>query len=243
MTRSIAVAGAVVAYRGRAAFEPLTGEFAAGSMTAVIGPNGAGKTSLLEAIAGAVPLAEGRIDAGDRNRIAYLPQRSQIDRSFPIRVSDVVALGFVPRLGAWRGFAASQRDAAAAALAAVGLVGAGASLVGELSAGQFQRALFARTLVQQADVVLLDEPFNAIDARTTADLLALLHGWHRAGRTIVAVLHDNELVRSHFPHALLLARRCVAWGTTPRVLEAANLDEAHRLALAWEEAPAEVPVA
>ena len=125
------------------------------------------------------------------------------------------------------------------ALHAVGLHGFDRRLIGELSAGQFQRALFARLLLQDAPVILLDEPFNAIDARTTADLLALVHRWHGQARTIVAVLHDMEQVREHFSHTLLLARRCVAWGPTAQVLDARHLLEARKMAEAWDEAAPE----
>jgi zinc/manganese transport system ATP-binding protein len=105
-----------------------------------------------------------------------------------------------------------------------------------LSAGQFQRALFARMLLQDAEIILLDEPFNAIDARTTADLLALVRRWREARRTVVCVLHDLEQVRTHFPHALLLARELIAAGPTEQALTAANLLRARAMAESWDEA-------
>jgi zinc/manganese transport system ATP-binding protein len=108
-----------------------------------------------------------------------------------------------------------------------------------LSAGQAQRVLFARVLMQDAGLILLDEPFNAIDARTTADLLALLHRWKQEARTVIAVLHDIEQVREHFEQVLLLARERVAWGPTAEVLKAEHLFKARQMAEAWDEsAPA-----
>lgn len=226
-----------VAYRGHPAVHHLSGEFAPGSLTAIVGPNGAGKTSLLAAIMGRIRPSEGRIslDGSSRDRIAWLPQQAEIDRSFPIRVFDLVALGHWGRLGSFKGIAARQRDAVGAALEAVGLGGFQRRGIAELSAGQFQRVLFARVLLQDAPVILLDEPFNAIDARTTADLLAVVARWHAEARTVIAVLHDLEQVRLHFDRTLLMARRCVAWGPTAGVLHAENLFRARQMAEAWDE--------
>ncbi len=226
-----------VAYRGHPAVHHLSGEFAPGSLTAIVGPNGAGKTSLLAAIMGRIRPAEGKVsfDGASRDHVAWLPQQAEIDRSFPIRVFDLVALGHWGRLGCFRGIAAQQRDAVGNALDAVGLGGFQRRSIAELSAGQFQRVLFARVLLQDAPVILLDEPFNAIDARTTADLLAVVARWHAEARTVIAVLHDLEQVRLHFDRTLLMARRCVAWGPTAEVLHAENLFRARRMAEAWDE--------
>ncbi len=210
----------------------ITGSFAPGSLTAVVGPNGAGKTTLLRAIAGVHRPDAGRVDRGTRDRaaIALLPQSSTLDRSFPIACLDVVALGHWSRIGAFRGLTGGQREAAVAALHSVGLGGFEARSIGELSAGQLQRVLFARLIVQDAPVLLLDEPFNAVDERTAADLMRLVERWHAEGRTVVAVLHDLDLVRAHFPETLLLAREPVAWGPTGQALAPANRQRA-RLAL------------
>jgi zinc/manganese transport system ATP-binding protein len=143
-------------------------------------------------------------------------------------------MGLWRRLGPWRS-ARRHRATLLDALAAVGLAGFEARLIGTLSGGQFQRALFARLIVQEARVLLLDEPFTGVDGRTTADLLALVRAWHGQGRTIVAALHDLGQVRSHFPHTLLLARERVAWGPTERVLTPQNLARAQSLSEAWDE--------
>ncbi len=101
-----------------------------------------------------------------------------------------------------------------------------------------QRLLFARVLLQDARVIVLDEPFNAIDAKTSADLLALVRHWHSEGRTVLAALHDMDLVRANFPETLLLARGKVAWGTTAEVLTAENLREALRMCEAFDDSAA-----
>ncbi len=242
---AITLRDVTVAYRGHPAVHHVSGRFVPGSLTAVVGPNGAGKSSLLAAIMGQLPLAQGQVDlpANLKGRIAWLPQHHEVDRSFPISVQDLVALGHWRHLGSLRGLGASHKQAVQQALAAVGLVGFERRVISELSAGQFQRALFARVLLQDAPVILLDEPFNAIDARTTADLLALVHRWHEQKRTVIAVLHDLDQVRQHFDQALLLARRCVAWGPTAQVLDARHLFMARQMAEAWDESAPSCTVA
>ena len=234
---AVRVIDLTVTHQRHPAVHHLSGELAMGSLTAVIGPNGAGKSSLLDALAGRLPLSSGRIEIAPAlaGRVAYLPQQSQIDRSFPLGVLDLVALGHWPRRGAFGAIDAPLRERAREALASVGLTGFEQRRIGELSVGQFQRVLFARVLLQDAQLILLDEPFNAIDARTSADLLAVVRRWHGEARTVVAVLHDMELVREHFPHALLLAREPVAWGPTAQVLRAENLFRARQMAERWDE--------
>jgi zinc/manganese transport system ATP-binding protein len=236
-TSGIALHNLTVAYRGHPAVHHLSGVFAPGSLTAVVGPNGAGKTSLFAAITGGLRPTEGevRIAPALRGRIAWLPQQAAIDRSFPMKVFDLVALGHWARVGSFKALLGPQREQVHAALQAVGLGGFERRSIGELSAGQFQRVLFARVLLQDAPVILLDEPFNAIDARTTADLLAVVARWHAEARTVIAVLHDLDQVREHFSRTLLLARRCVAWGPTAEVLRAENLFRARQMAERWDD--------
>jgi len=234
---AIRIVDLTVTHQRHPAVHHLSGELAPGSLTAVIGPNGAGKSSLLEALAGRLPASAGRIEIAPElaGRIAYLPQQSHIDRSFPLGVLDLVALGHWPRRGAFGAIDAVLIAKAREALAAVGLAGFERRRIGELSVGQFQRVLFARLLLQDAQLILLDEPFNGIDARTCADLLRVVQRWHGEGRTVIAVLHDMELVREHFPQALLLAREAVAWGPTAQVLHAENLFRARQMAERWDE--------
>lgn len=234
---AIRIDNLTVAYDRHPAVHHLSGEFAPGSLTAVIGPNGAGKSTLLKAITGAMTASEGRIDLGGlaKRDIGYLPQQANIDRSFPISVLDTVLLGHWGRARSFLGLGRLERHRAEEALEAVGLGGFSARQVGTLSAGQFQRALFARVLLQDCRVVLLDEPFNAIDARTTADLLDVVRRWHAEQRTVVAVLHDMEQVKTHFPQTLYLAREPVAWGATDEVVTGANQLKARAMAAAWDD--------
>jgi zinc/manganese transport system ATP-binding protein len=226
-----------VCHARRPAVHHLSGRFAPGSLTAVVGPNGAGKSTLLRALAGLHPPEAGRIEG--MGRVALLPQQSAVDRSFPLSCLDTVLFGLWEEAGPFRALKRDARARAEAALDAVGLRGFERRPVGSVSAGQFQRVLFARLLLQDAPVVLLDEPFNAVDARTAADLMAMVRRWYVEGRTVVAVLHDLDLVRDEFPEALLLARDCLGWGPTAEVLTAANRLRARRMAESWNAAAAE----
>lgn len=232
----IALENLTVTYQRHPALHHVNGCFEKGSLTAVIGPNGAGKSTLLKSILGLIRINSGRITtAPQRKRIAYLPQLAEIERGFPISVLDCVLLGYWQRMGLFGRVGPSMQQRAYDALAAVGLEGFDHRPVGSLSAGQFQRVLFARILLQDAELILLDEPFNAIDARTTSDLLAIIQSWHAEGRTVIAVLHDYDQVRAQFPQALLLARNVVAWGDTGAVLTSANLQRAKAMAEAQDD--------
>jgi zinc/manganese transport system ATP-binding protein len=224
-------------YDRHPAVHHLDGAMDQGVMTALVGPNGAGKSTLFKGIMGLVKPLAGQIERKGlaENDIAYLPQTAEIDRSFPISVYDLVAMGLWARTGAFGGIGRADRRRVEEAIAAVGLAGFEARPIATLSGGQMQRTLFARLLLQEARVILLDEPFTAIDARTAADLMALVQRWNQEGRTIVAALHDLDLVRSAFPETLLLARSPVAWGATKQVLTPENLLIARRMCEAFDD--------
>ena len=207
-----------------------------GSLVAVVGPNGAGKSTLIKALAGDMKPLSGSLAGLAPQRIAWLPQHSELDASFPTDVRGMVSMGLWRRVGALGRFSAEHRRQCDAALSAVGLAGFERRGLDTLSGGQLQRARFARLVLQDAPVVLLDEPFAAVDQRTTTDLLTLLHGWQRQGKTVIAVLHDLAQVREHFPLTLLLAREPVAWGPTAEVLTAANWRRAQTLREPFDDA-------
>ncbi|OGA99643.1 MAG: ABC transporter [Burkholderiales bacterium RIFCSPHIGHO2_12_FULL_61_11] len=232
----VTVDNLTVSYRQHPALHHISGQFATGSLTAVIGPNGSGKSTLLKSIVGLLKPSSGRVQVNTpHERIAYLPQMTEIDRSFPMQVSDCVLLGCWSAVGALGGVSAKMLARAEAAIHTVGLAGFEHRAVGSLSSGQFQRVLFARLLMQDADLILLDEPFNAMDSRTTAALLALIKQWQAQGRTVIAVLHDDEQVKEHFGQTVMLARELVDWGETAQVLTVSNLQRARALAEAWDD--------
>ncbi len=224
-------------YERHPAVHHLEGAFAQGRLNAIVGPNGSGKSTLLKGIAGALAPLSGRIDlAGLAARdVAYLPQDNGVARAFPMTLETLVSLGLWGRRGLFGAVSAADRAAIAAAFAAVGLTGLEQRGIDEVSGGQLQRALFARVLVQDARLILLDEPFAALDGRTTADLIALIRRWPGEGRTVLIVSHDLDLVRSLCTQTLLLTREAVAWGDTDMVLGAENLLRARRLSEGWAD--------
>jgi zinc/manganese transport system ATP-binding protein len=224
-------------YERHPAVHHLDGAVETGSLVAVVGPNGAGKSTLFKGIVGALKPLAGSIerDGLDARDIAYLPQVAEIDRSFPIKMYDMVAMGLWRSKGLFGGIGSKDHHAIEAAIAAVGLTGFEQRSIDTLSGGQMQRMLFARLLLQDARVIVLDEPFTAIDAKTSADLLDLVKRWHSERRTVLVALHDIDLVKATFPQSLLLAREPVAWGPTRDVLTAENLLKARRMCEAFDD--------
>jgi zinc/manganese transport system ATP-binding protein len=219
-------------YDRHPAVHHLHGEIAAGSLLAIVGPNGAGKSTLLKGITGELRPLQGRIEllGVQRRQIAYLTQLTTLDSSFPMVVHDFVAMGLWREIGAFGGLDRARRERIAAAIDLVGMTGLESRPIGALSGGQLQRAHFARVLLQDAPLVLLDEPYGAIDAASVRDLAALVRHWHGEGRTVISVLHDLNHVHQEYPETLLLAREIVARGDTATVLSDANLQRARRIA-------------
>jgi zinc/manganese transport system ATP-binding protein len=237
MTAALHFRDLTLGYDRHPAVHHLSGAVEAGALVAVVGPNGAGKSTLFKAIAGVLKPLSGHIERSGitAQDIAYLPQAAEIDRSFPINVYDLVAMGLWRRTGLFGGIGRRFRDAVERAIAAVGLTGFEGRSISTLSGGQMQRMLFARLLLQDARVIVLDEPFNAVDAKTSADLFDLVRRWHGESRTVLTALHDIDFVRTHFPETLLLAREPVAWGQTRDVLTAENLLLARRMCEAFDD--------
>ncbi|MEM1303070.1 MAG: zinc ABC transporter ATP-binding protein AztA [Pseudomonadota bacterium] len=239
MTAVLEFDNLTLGYDRHPAVHHLSTHIQGGSMTAVVGPNGAGKSTLLKGITGVLSPLEGRVKLGSisPDDIAYLPQQADIDRSFPLSVMDLVAMGLWQEIGALGALRRAHKTRVREAIAAVGLTGLERRAIGSLSGGQFQRALFARLLLQDAKLVLLDEPFAAIDARTVADLIVVIEQWHKEGRTVLAVLHDQEMIQSHFPDTLLIARELVAHGPTQNVMTQQNHAQARAMCEADDTPP------
>jgi zinc/manganese transport system ATP-binding protein len=237
MTAQLRFCDLTLGYDRHPAVHHLNGTVEAGALLAVVGPNGAGKSTLFKGVVGALKPLAGRIerDGFAQQDIGYLPQVAEIDRSFPINVFDMVAMGLWRQAGLFGGIGNKQRGRVEEALAAVGLSGFEDRPIGTLSGGQMQRMLFARLLLQNARLIVLDEPFSAVDSRTASDLLGLVRKWHDERRTVLAALHDIDLVRANFPETLLLAREPVAWGPTAEVLTAENLLKARRMCEAFDK--------
>ncbi len=218
-------------WKDKIALRDISGCFNRASLTAIVGPNGAGKSTLLKGLTGQINPLKGRIvvDKGFLDQLALLPQMGDLDKSFPVTVHDLVAMGAWKRVGAWGGFPKAEHERIGHALEQVGLADFARRSIGTLSGGQLQRALFARMIMQDAQILLLDEPFAAVDRATSEELMNLILSWHQQGRTVMAVLHDLDMVRSCFPQTVLLAGQVVGWGETSTVLTPENLHLARHL--------------
>lgn len=232
---SVYLSNVTVSYQRKPAVHHVSGRFECGMATAIIGPNGAGKSTLLKAIAGILPLDHGQIALSDctAHEMAYLPQKAEIDLSMPMTVFELVCTGLWRRMGAFSGVSSTGLMQVEQALEQVGMLHFSMRPLAALSIGQLQRVLFARILVQDAPVILLDEPFNAVDAKTTEVLLGLVRRWQEEQRTVIAVLHDFEQVKRYFQSALLLAHEVVAWGEPTAVLTAEHLMRANERCAHW----------
>lgn len=203
------------------AVHDVSATFLEGTLTAVAGPNGAGKSTLLKAMAGILKPSRGRVvvDPCFTDSVAYLPQASSLRRDMPLSVLEAVCTGYWAAQGEGAAIDKTLRQRALDALTSVGLDGFEDRNLAALSGGQFQRLLFARLILQDAKVILLDEPFTALDGETTAKLIALILDWHKQGRTIVCVLHDLLLIRKYFPESFVLAGKCMGRGHTHTMFE------------------------
>lgn len=223
-----------VSYGNELILDRITGIFRPGTSTAIVGPNGAGKSTLLKTILGYIRPKSGRVSLGNRKELAYLPQRNEIDRSFPLTVREAVSMGLWRRVGILKGLTKSQLDSIDQALGEVGIKCLADRMLDSLSGGQFQRVLFARLILQDSHLILLDEPFVGMDTQTVHDLSALIQRWHQRGKTIITVLHDMDIVKTYFPETLLLARATIAWGPTNDVLHKDLLLKAVTQSRTWD---------
>ncbi|MEL0659477.1 metal ABC transporter ATP-binding protein [Psychromonas arctica] len=224
-----------VNYKDSPALNNISVEIKKGQLIAIVGANGAGKSTLLKAIMGQLEPSSGFIELGvlTSKDIAYLPQSHKIDRKFPITVKDFISAGSWKRIGFWKKFSSSENELLQQALNKVSLEGFEERQISTLSGGQFQRMLFARMLMQDADILLLDEPFTAIDTQTTMDLMNVINDCQQQGKTIITVIHDLLLVSRFFPNVILLAKELIAYGSVKTVMTSDNLSKAGYQHLAY----------
>lgn len=235
--KSIVIDNITISYQRHPVVHHVSVAFPKCETVAIIGPNGAGKSTLLKAIMDFIHYDEGHITYHvDRREIAYLPQQSEINRELPITVEDLVAMGFLSKVGAFKKVSLDQYQKIHAAIDYVGLSGFEKRSIGALSNGQFQRALFARIIVQESDLIILDEPFNAVDAKTVVDLCALINQWvYEEKKSVIAVIHDFHLAKTYFNYTLLMARELIGFGKTKDVLCEHNIEKAYSSLLHWDE--------
>jgi ABC-type Mn2+/Zn2+ transport system ATPase subunit len=221
-----------VYFDGHAALEGISFEVQEGERVAVVGPNGAGKTTLFNVIAGILQPQRGHVriyghSPPEHVCIAYVPQRSQVDWRFPATVAEVVMMGRVRRIGWLRWPRKADWAAVERALDRVGLVQERDRTIGELSGGQQQRVFLAQAMAQEAQLVLMDEPFNGLDAPSRADLFAILEALKEEAVPVLVATHDLTMAAERFDRLLLLNRRQIAYGPAERTLDHQSLLQAY----------------
>jgi manganese/zinc/iron transport system ATP- binding protein len=225
---AVSVRGLTVSYGERPVLRSVSFDVNSGQIVGVVGPNGAGKSTLLRAILGLIPLDAGSITLSGkpisqcRNRVAYVPQTEAVDWDFPVTVQDVVLMGRYGRLGLFGRPKHADRSAAEEALELVGMTEYAHRHIRQLSGGQQQRVFLARALCQDADILLLDEPFAGVDAATEQTIFNLITKLAAQGKTLIVVNHDLSVL-DRFDIILLLNQQVVAFGPTNQAVNDRNL--------------------
>ncbi|MEC8555988.1 MAG: metal ABC transporter ATP-binding protein [Planctomycetota bacterium] len=232
-TIPLSIRDLTVAYHRKPVLWNVSLEVPSGSLVGLVGPNGAGKSTLLKAVVGMVPRISGEVTvygenyAANRRRVAYVPQRETVDWDFPATALDVVMMGTYGKLGWFRRAGTRQRQSATDALRKMEIEHLAHRQISQLSGGQQQRTFLARSLVQDADLYFMDEPFAAVDAATERAIITLLRELRRQGKTIIVVHHDLHSVPEYFDRLILLNLRLVASGPTSEVFTEANLQKTY----------------
>ncbi len=221
-----------VRYNGHVALEDVTFHLHESERVAVVGPNGAGKSTLFKVVAGVLQPNSGDVTIyGSRPRghvcIGYIPQRSQVDWNFPVSVSDVVMMGRSAKLGPLNWPHKKDWEHVHHALETVDLSDLSSRQIGQLSGGQQQRMFIARALAQEADLMLMDEPLNGLDAPSQEGILVLLDRLKKEKVTVMVATHDLDQAETHFDRIMLLNHRIVAFGEPGSVMQTENLINAY----------------
>lgn len=221
-----------VKYEQGVGLDQISFDLQGGENVAVVGPNGAGKSTLFKVIAGVIKHKSGQVkvsgvEPGGHICISYVPQRSQVDWNFPVTVADVVMMGRIGKLGPFRIPQPRDWKQVRQALETVGLAALAKRQISELSGGQQQRMFIARGLVQEAELMLMDEPMRGLDVPSLESVLAALTKLREKGVTIMVAMHDLKMAAEHFDHIMLLNKRLIAFGSPEDVLEVEMLREAY----------------
>jgi manganese/iron transport system ATP-binding protein len=231
---AITVSHLGVQYRNVQALQDVNFVVQPGRLTGIIGPNGAGKSTLMKAMLGLTPvtsgivLYKGKPLMNQLEQVAYVPQRSQIDWSYPATVWDVVLMGRVRKAGWFRRFSSVSRQIAAAALERVGMSDYRDRSIGQLSGGQQQRVFLARALAEEAEIFCFDEPLAGIDKKTEAVIFDIFHELASSGKIVLVVNHDLGKAITHFDDLILLNTELIASGSRTSVLSEENMNRAYR---------------
>lgn len=222
-----------VAYQGDLILDHLSINFPLGKLTGIIGPNGAGKSTMIKGALGLIKSQSGQTFCNGiplnkvKNKIAYVEQRAVLDLSFPISVLEVILTGSYPKLGMFSTPSVREKKATLEALNKVDLVPLKDHQIGQLSGGQLQRVFIARAIVQDADVVILDEPFVGIDMVSEQKIMAILKEWCRMGKTVIVVHHDLNKVSEYFDELVMLNRKLIVQGPVDETYQLANIQKTY----------------
>lgn len=227
-----------VAYNDAPVFENLSISFTPGKITGIIGANGAGKSTMLKAALGLISSKNGNVTYQTKPlkkikaKIAYVEQRKELDLSFPINVFEVVLSGCYPRLGLFKDPSSNDKKEALKALEKLGLQHLAKRQIGELSGGQLQRVFVARAVLQNAEVIILDEPFVGIDLKSEQEIMRILQEWKAQNKTIIIVHHDLTRVHEYFDELVIVKQGILAHGKVAEVYTKANITQAFSQGLA-----------
>lgn len=231
MKTAIEIKGVTVRYQGKIALQDASASVPEAAICGLVGMNGAGKSTLFKAIMTAVPLSKGSVrlaghtvkTAQKKGLVAYVPQTEAVDWNFPVSVRDVVMMGRYGFMNIFRWASKHDHELVAKALERVDLTDFADRQVGQLSGGQRKRVFVARALAQGASILLLDEPFAGVDAKTEASLVELLRDLQKQGVTTLIAAHDLSTISSYCDHVILLKQTVVASGETKKVFTPENI--------------------
>ena len=224
---AIEIRNLTVAYGENIALENLNLDVEAGSLMALVGPNGAGKSTLIKTILKFLKQITGEIKINGKT-LAYVPQRNSVDWDFPTTLFDVVEMGCYGRVGLFKRVSKEEKQKVLKAIEQVGMLDFKDRQISELSGGQQQRAFIARALVQEADIYLMDEPFQGVDSTTEKSIVDILKKLKSEGKTILVVHHDLQTVSTYFESVTFINKNVIASGKIKKVFTQENIDKTYR---------------
>ena len=224
---AIEIKNLTVAYGENIALENLNLDVEAESLMALVGPNGAGKSTLIKTILKFLKQITGEIKINAKT-LAYVPQRNSVDWDFPTTLFDVVEMGCYGRVGLFKRVNKEEKQKVLKAIEQVGMLEFKDRQISELSGGQQQRAFIARALVQEADIYLMDEPFQGVDSTTEKSIVEILKQLKAEGKTIIVVHHDLQTVPTYFESVALINKAVIVSGKVSEVFTQENIDVTYR---------------
>ena len=224
---AIEIKNLTVAYGENIALENFNLDVEVGSLVALVGPNGAGKSTLIKTILKFLKQITGKIKINGKN-LAYVPQRNSVDWDFPTTLFDVVEMGCYGRVGLFKRVNKKEKQKVFKAIEQVGMLDFKDRQISELSGGQQQRAFIARALVQEADIYLMDEPFQGVDSTTEKSIVDILKKLKSDGKTLLVVHHDLQTVPTYFESVTFINKTVIATGKVKEVFTQENIDKTYR---------------